>query len=165
MNITITYIDLGRARAAILRPAGALDRSSYDSLIAQAWAARAGGAHYLIVDLRDVEHMGTAGLVGLYAVARLAEGAPLPDPESGWAAVRALAEDCQPMWRLAVVHPRPPVRQALASNPFTNVLAVHADLDAALAALAPAEPCPRSYSHAPSYSTERNDTHGISTTL
>jgi hypothetical protein len=78
--------------------------------------------------------VGTARLVGLYAVARLAQGAP-PDPEMGRAAMRMLAEDHPPMWPLAVVHLRPPVRQALAGNPFTNFLAVHADLDAALAAL------------------------------
>jgi hypothetical protein len=141
MIITLTYIDLERARVALLRPASALDRSNYDDLIAQAWAARAAGAHYLILDLRDVERVGIAGLVGLYAVARLAQGAPPPDPESGWAAIRALAEDHPPMWRLAVVNPRPQVRQALASDPFVNFLAIHADLDAALAAQVRGGPC------------------------
>ena len=76
MSITLTYTDLGRAHVAILRPEGALDRSNYDELIMQAWAARVGGAHYLIVDMHEIERVGTAGLVGLYAVARLAQGAP-----------------------------------------------------------------------------------------
>jgi hypothetical protein len=153
MSITLTYTDLGRAHVAILRPEGALDRSNYDELIVQAWTARIGGAHYLIVDMCDIERVGTAGLVGLYAVARLAQGAPPPDPETGWLAIRALAEDDPPMWRLAVVNLRPAVRQALAGHPFTNFLAILADLDAALAALGRCGPCP---DHLPLYHRPAN---------
>jgi hypothetical protein len=136
MRITIMYTNLGRIRATIQRPAGALDRSNYGSLIVQALAARADGAGHLIVDMSDVEHVGTAGLVGIYAVARLAQGARPPSLEAGWAAIRALAEDPPPVCRLAVVNPRPLVRQALARALFAEVLDIHADVDAALAALA-----------------------------
>jgi ABC-type transporter Mla MlaB component len=80
MPITLTYADLARARVAILRAEGALDRSSFDELIAQAWAARDAGAHHLIVDMSDVERVSTAGLVGLHAVALIAQGAAPPDP-------------------------------------------------------------------------------------
>jgi hypothetical protein len=72
MNIDLRYITPDRECAAILRPAGALDWSTYADLIAQAWAARMDGARYLIVDLHNIERIATAGLVGLYAVARLA---------------------------------------------------------------------------------------------
>ena len=89
----------------------------------------------MIVDLHNVVGVGTAGLIGLYAVARLAQGAPSPDPEAGWAAIRALAEDYPSMARLAVVNPHPPIRETLARAPFSDFLAIHADLDAALAAL------------------------------
>jgi anti-anti-sigma regulatory factor len=133
MRSTITSTDLGRAHAAILRPEGALDQSNYDRLIVQAWAAQDAGARDLIVDLRDVERVETAGLMGLYAVARLAHRAP-PDPELSWAG-RALAEDQPSRRRLAVVNPRPSIRQVLAGALFTDYLAIHADLDAALAAL------------------------------
>ena len=37
MSITTTYTNLGRTRAAILRPEGAQDRSNYANLIVQAW--------------------------------------------------------------------------------------------------------------------------------
>jgi hypothetical protein len=67
-------------------------------------------------------------------VARLAQGAPPPDSEAGWAAVRALVEDLPLERPLAVVNPRPPVRQALASTPYCEFLALHADLAEALAA-------------------------------
>jgi hypothetical protein len=136
MDITLTYTELGRARAAILRPEATLDLSNYQGLIAQAWTACEAGARYLIVDLRGVARVSTTGLVGLYAVARLAQGAPPPDLEAGWAAIRALAENRSPMPRLAVLHPRPPVRQALARAPFSDFLAIYSDLEAALAALA-----------------------------
>ena len=134
--ITLTYADLGHARVAILRPAGVLDRSTYDGLIAQAWAARDAGAHYLIVDLCDVTQVGPAGLRGLHAVALIAPGASSPDPGVGWATIGAPAEDCCQMRLLPVVTPQPPVRQALAGAPFGDRLAIHADLEAALAALA-----------------------------
>jgi hypothetical protein len=136
MNITLTYTNLGSARAAILRPTGALDWTSYQNLVAQAWAARAAGASHLIVDMRDVARVGIAGLLGLYAVARLARGGPPFDLEAGWEAIRALVEDHPLQWPLAVVYPRPPVHQALTRAPFADFLAIHADLDTALAALA-----------------------------
>ncbi|HEY3227846.1 MAG TPA: hypothetical protein VGJ87_01425 [Roseiflexaceae bacterium] len=79
--------------------------------------------------------MGTAGPVGLYAMVRLAHGAPSPDPEAGCAAIRALAEDYPSMARLAVVNPHPPIRETLARAPFSDFLAIHTDLDVALAAL------------------------------
>jgi hypothetical protein len=50
MNISLTYTELGRGRAAILRPAGALDGSTYHDLIARARDARAHGWGSLIVD-------------------------------------------------------------------------------------------------------------------
>ena len=136
MNIDLRYITPDRECAAILRPAGALDWSTYADLIAQAWAARDAGAHHLMVDMSDVERVSTAGLVGLHAVALIAQGAAPPDAGAGWAAIRALAEDCCPMRPLAVVNPRPLVRQALAHALLSDFLAIHADLDVALAALA-----------------------------
>src|SRR6185503_20711899 len=90
----------------------------------------------LIVDLRDLEHIGTAGLVGLYAVARLAQGAPPLDLEAGWPAIRALAEN-QPLVRpLALVSPHTAVGQTLARPPFSDFLTIHTNLEVALAALA-----------------------------
>ena len=136
MSITLTYTELGRTTAAILRLAGVLDRSNYDELIAQAWAARDAGADHLIVDLREILRVGTAGMVGLHAVALIAQGMPPPNPAAGWAALHALAEGCCPMQPLAVVSPRSLIRQALARAPLTGFLAIHADLDTALAALA-----------------------------
>jgi anti-anti-sigma regulatory factor len=136
MSITMRYINLECTRAAILRPTGALDRTSYTQLIIQALVAREDGVGTLIVDLHDVTSVGTAGLVGLYALARLAQGAPPPDLEAGWATLRVMAEDHLPAGRLAVVNPRPPVRQALARGLFAELLIIHADVDAALAALA-----------------------------
>jgi ABC-type transporter Mla MlaB component len=136
MNIHLTYINMKRGCAAILHPTGTLDWSTYADLIAQAWAARMAGAHALIVDLYDVERIGTAGLVGLYAVARLTQGSPPPDIEAGWAALRALVEDQPLVAPLAVANPRAIVRHALANAPFSDFLALHADLDAALAAVA-----------------------------
>jgi anti-anti-sigma regulatory factor len=101
----------------------------------QAVAARAAGAGHIIVDMRAVERVNTAGMVALCAVARLGHEAA-PDLEAGWAAIRALAEDGAPFARLAIVNPYPSVCQTLARAPFSDFLAIHADLDTALATLA-----------------------------
>src|SRR5215212_9173324 len=117
MSIHLTYTNMGRERAAILRPKGALDWSSYQNLIAQAWVTYDSSVQHLLVDLSDVEYVSTAGIVGLYAVARLAQGIPPLDLEAGWEAVRALVDDRSITRRLAVVNPRPRVRQALGGAP------------------------------------------------
>jgi ABC-type transporter Mla MlaB component len=135
MNIDLTYIGLKHGRAAILRPDGALDWSSYQNLIAQAWAAYESNTQHLIIDLRDVEHISTAGMVGLYAVARLAQGSPPLDIEAGWQTVRALAEDLPIERHLAVMNPCPQVRLVLEDKPFSDFLTLYADLDTVLAVL------------------------------
>jgi anti-anti-sigma regulatory factor len=140
MNITITALTSGQVRTAILRPAGVLDWSNYHDLIMQAQAARTKGARHLVVDMSDIERVSIAGLVGLHVVAWLAHDAAPPDHESGWEALRALVEDHRPLRQLAVVNPRPSVYQALARAPFSGFLTIHADLDAALAALGASAP-------------------------
>jgi hypothetical protein len=133
MSIDFTYISLKHGRAAILRPAGGLDWSSYQNLIAQAWASYDTDTQHLIVDLSNVEHISTAGMVGLYAVARLAQGASPLDLEAGWQTMRALVEDRPITRRLAVVNPRPPVRQALEDKAFSDFLTLYPNLTTALA--------------------------------
>jgi anti-anti-sigma regulatory factor len=135
MNITITSLTPGHVSTAILRPAGVLDWSNYHDLIMQAQAARSKGVRHLIVDMSDIERVSIAGLVGLHVVARLAQDAAPPDEESGWEALRALAEDNRPLQQLAIVNPRPSVYQTLARAPFSGFLTIHANLDTALAAL------------------------------
>jgi anti-anti-sigma regulatory factor len=133
--MNVTYASLARGRAAILHPTGTLDWSSYQNLIAQAWVTYDSSVQHLIVDLSDVEHVSTAGMVGLYAVARLAHDTPPLDLEAGWETIRALVEDRPITRKLAVVNPRPPVRQALGNTPFSDFLTMHSDLAEALAAL------------------------------
>jgi anti-anti-sigma regulatory factor len=135
MGITIIH-QSPNSWIAILHPTGVLDRSNYQDLLTQALVACDVGARHVIVDLSDIERVSTAGLVGLHAVAMLTRGTPPPDPESGWTAIRALAECHHHLRRLAVVNPRPLVGQTLAKAPFNDFLTIHPDLDTALAALA-----------------------------
>jgi hypothetical protein len=123
------------AQATILRPLGRLDWSNYQALIAEAAAAHERGARHLIVDLSGVSHLGAAGLVALHAITLIAQGAQPPDLEAGWAAIRDLAEQ-HTRRRLDVVNPRAAIRQVLEHAPFCDFLAVHPDVDTALAALA-----------------------------
>src|SRR5262245_13506825 len=120
MGISLSYIQLEGARAAILHAHGVLDWSNYHDLVGLAWAARDAGAQHLLVDLSDADRVSTAGLVGLHAVALIALGVEPPDADSGWAAIRALAEADCPEQRLAVLNPRPRVRQTLSRAPFAD---------------------------------------------
>ena len=135
MSITRTYTQQEHAFTAILHPKGALDWSTYRDLIVQAWAARNDGAYALIVDLSDVDHIGTAGLVGLHALAVLEQETQPPDLEAGWVAIRALVENPRPLRPLLVVNPRPRVQWILARTPLADFLTIYADLDTALAAV------------------------------
>ena len=135
MSITVTYTQQARAFTAILHPKGALDWSTYRDLIVQAWAARNDGAAALIVDLSDVDHIGTAGFVGLHTLAVLGQESQPPDLETGWVAIRALVERPPPLRPLAVVNPRPRVQGILVRTPLADFLTIHTDLDTALAAV------------------------------
>jgi hypothetical protein len=139
MGTKLTYIDLRRGRVAILRPVGSLNEANYENLIACAWLAHQQGARHVIVDLAAVAHVGAAGLVALHTLAQLTQGTP-PDPEAGWAAIRALAEAPPLRSRLPVLNARPQLKRMLSAAPYSNFLSLPSGLGAALAEWAyPAE--------------------------
>lgn len=145
MDITVMHFQ-GRLLITLLRLRGELNGSSYLDLIERARHAHTTGTRHVILDLSDVTHIGSAGLVALHQVAAILRGETPPDPENGWEAFRAVAEDlargAQP--RLKLVGPRPEVERALARAGFTDYLEVCVDVEAALAAFMSATPSPAS---------------------
>jgi anti-anti-sigma regulatory factor len=146
MNITVVQYQ-GRALVALLRLAGALDGASYLDLIARAKKLYTAGTRHMIIDLAEVTHLSSAGAVAIHQVILLLRGETPPDPEAGWQAFHAMAEDLssgvQP--RIKLLRPQPQILQALERAGLTALIEIATDLDAAIASFSPvvAVPQPR----------------------
>jgi anti-anti-sigma regulatory factor len=139
MHITVVQYQ-GRVLVALLRLAGKLDGASYLDLIASAKKLYTNGARHMIIDLAQVSHLSSAGLLAIHQVMVLLRGETPTDPEMGWAAFRALADDLdsgiQP--RIKLLAPQFQVQQALERVGLTALVEIVADLDTAIAAFVPA---------------------------
>jgi anti-anti-sigma regulatory factor len=138
MNITVVQYQ-GRALVALLRLAGELDGASYLDLIARAKKLYAAGTRHMIIDLMDVTHLSSAGTLAVHQIVMLLRGETPPDPEAGWSAFHAMAEDLnsgiQP--RIKLLHPQPQVLQTLERAGLTALIEIAADLDVAIASFSP----------------------------
>jgi len=68
----------GRVPITIFRLSGSLDGSNYDELINAGIEAEATGATDLLLDMRNLEFMSSAGMVGLQMLLRLMSGEHSP---------------------------------------------------------------------------------------
>src|SRR5690349_3308387 len=91
MQITVIQYH-GRVQVALLRLAGRLDGASYLALIDRAKKLYANGTRYMILDLAQVTHLSSAGMLALHQITALLRGETPPDPEIGWAAFHAMAD-------------------------------------------------------------------------
>jgi hypothetical protein len=144
MDITVTQYH-GRVLVALLRLAGRLDGASYLDLIARAKKLYGDGARHMIVDLAEVTHLSSAGALALHQVAMLLRGETPPDPETGWQAFHAMADDLdnglQP--RIKLLHAQPQVLQNLERAGLTALIEIASDLDAAIASFSPLPAAPQ----------------------
>ena len=125
-----------RVPVNILRVQGDVDGSNYQQLIERARALYQAGARQILLDLGGVRYMSSAGLVALHTMALLYQDQPLPDPDYGWRAIRALGEagavGKQPFVRL--LRPQPRVASVLEQTGLLAYFEVFEDEAAALAA-------------------------------
>jgi anti-anti-sigma factor len=82
-RVPVTIVDLD----------GELDGTNYREVIDTVAGVYAEGGRHLLLDLTDLEFISSAGLVALHASLRLMQGEPPPDPEFGYAALRAINEE------------------------------------------------------------------------
>lgn len=134
MNITVKQVQ-GRVPVTILETHGDLDASNYQSLIDAAQKIYQEGARDLLLDLGDTPLMGSSGLVALHSIALLLRGAEPPDPEAGWGAFHAIAQDLEGGFEqhFKLVNPQPLVDKTLEMTGFKTFLEVHTDLETAIA--------------------------------
>ena len=133
--ISVEYIEVRRP-VSILRVYGRVDATNYLELIDSAREIYAAGTRYILVDMRGVTQVSSAGLMALHSVAVLFRGGTPPDPESGWDAFHTLAEDLDRGIKsnFKLLNPQPQVRQVLDMVGFTTYLEIYPDLEAALVA-------------------------------
>ena len=123
----------GAVPVTILALDGELDASNFESVIETARHLYDDGTRTLIVDLEKLRFMASSGLVTLHSIVRIMHGQAPVDPEGGWAALHSAVEEKQTAVRLA--GPQPAVERVLSRTGLDRLFVVHADRDAALAAV------------------------------
>ena len=134
MNLTEDHVQTP-VPITIVRIQGDVDGSNYRQIIDRMREVHAAGARRLLIDLAGVPFMSSAGLVALHSVAQLFQEKPLPNPEAGWGAIRALENAArdgkQPFVKL--LRPQPRVATVLDQTGLLPFFDVHTDEAAALA--------------------------------
>lgn len=127
----------GRVPVTILGLDGELDASSYEHVIETVRGLYASGARRLLMDLTKLQFISSSGLVALHSSLRLMRGEAPPDPEYGWAALRAVNDEepdpsVEPSLRLCGTQDA--VRKVLDRTGLGGLIPSHPDRASALAA-------------------------------
>ena len=134
MEITIDTIE-GNLPITVLKPHGTLDAATYGELIETAQAEYDKGARRMIIDLGDVSHMASAGIVAIHTITKLLHGSDPTQAQGGWDATRKVAQEggISPQERLKLLSPQPYVDRLLDMVGFKKFIEVYSDLDTAIA--------------------------------
>jgi anti-anti-sigma factor len=134
MDIKIAQIS-GKLPVAVMHLHGDVDGSNYQRVIDSARELCDSGARDILVDLREVPFLSSAGLVALHSIALMVRGEAPTNREGSWGALHAIDRErergIQPHVKL--VGPQPKVNRVLEMAGFTRFIEVHPDMDAALA--------------------------------
>ncbi len=119
-----------------LQVIGAIDRHSYESLIATAGVLHRAGCRHLLLDLRQTSKIELSGVFALLNIARLYANQALLDPELGWGALHAAAAEITPALgkHVKLLAPTPAVRQMLQRASCCQFFEIYAEFDVALVA-------------------------------
>lgn len=92
LQTAVEQVDRG-VPVTVLSLVGELDASSYEGVIDTVRGIYEGGGRALLLDLTDLTFISSSGLVALHSSLRLMRGEAPPDPEHGWAAIRAIGDE------------------------------------------------------------------------
>ncbi len=136
MNIT-TEQHTARLPVTIVRLQGELDGTNYLEVINQVKQLAQNGARYLLVDMRNVPYMSSAGLVALHSAVLLLRGEAPPDVDSGWSTLKSAANegptDGSPHKAVKLLNPQPRVARTLQMSGMDAFYESYTDEAAALA--------------------------------
>ncbi len=133
-EITVTH-NQEPVPVAILQMQGSLDGSTYERFIAKAKELYASGVRNLLLDLRELTFLSSAGIASLHRVALLFRGKPVSEDDEGWDAYRAIDRDRDSgaQERVKLYSPSESVRRVLELVGFTALFDIYTDTTAALA--------------------------------
>jgi len=135
MEITVDTAE-GAVPVTILRIQGDLDSSSFQLLIDKAAEVCDAGAKHLVIDMSGVPFMGSAGLVALYSVAKLAKGQESARQGAGgdWNAYPAMGATRDKTQRnVKLLGVQEQVQGVLDVSGMAAYFEIHCDLDEAVA--------------------------------
>jgi anti-anti-sigma regulatory factor len=134
MEITVST-QQGRVPVTVVQPHGDIDASNYTELVSKVEGLIKNGAQDFLIELSDVPFMSSAGLVALHSIAITLRGEKPVDPQSGWAALKAMEpgrqKGVQPHVKL--LNPQQYVADTFEKAGFTQFFEVFTDLSKAVA--------------------------------
>jgi anti-anti-sigma regulatory factor len=141
MIITITMIEKP-IPITILHLEGKLDGANYENLIDEAQNVYAAGDRDLLLDLRKLSYISSAGLAAMHQVAHLFRGERHPGWNEGWDAYHAIDRDRNhaPQEHVKLLSPPDPVRQVLELTGFNSLFEIFTGLNQAVASFRQPEP-------------------------
>ena len=92
LNITVEQEPLDKP-VAFIHLEGELDHQNYKDVIAKARELRDSGVVRLVLDLSDLDYMGSSGIFALRSIAVIVGANEPPDPDSGYGAVQEQGEE------------------------------------------------------------------------
>jgi anti-anti-sigma factor len=133
MRITISKTDKPIS-VTILHLEGKLDRANYESLIDEAQDVYGKGARDLILDMKKLTFISSAGVAALHQVALLYREEKGPRLDGGWGALRLENRDRSviPQEHDKVLSPPGVVREVLNLAGFGSLFEIFADLPQAV---------------------------------
>jgi anti-anti-sigma regulatory factor len=125
----------GKEHVAIMRIQGDVDAANFQRVIARAKQAHGRGTRALLIDLSEVPHMASSGLVALHSVALLMRGEAPPDPKAGWGALRSIDREREAglQHQVKLLNPQPRVKRVLEMAGFDRFFQIFTDQEAAIA--------------------------------
>lgn len=128
-NINMSTIQ-GRVPVTVFRVKGSIDASTSDQFVAQAEQAIQSGTRDLLIDLKDVEYLSSAGLRALHKVYKeIREGDTV---ESDAVVSQGIRNDSYKARHLKLVHASPEVMSVLKMSGMDMYLEIHNDLELAV---------------------------------
>jgi anti-anti-sigma regulatory factor len=134
MQITVST-QQGNVPVMVVQPHGDVDASNYTQLVSKVEALHQDGARDFLIDLSDVSYMSSAGLVALHSISIMLGGEKPTDPQSGWAAFKAMDRSRERglQKHIKVLNPQQYVAETFDKAGFTEFFEVFTDLKKAVA--------------------------------
>jgi anti-anti-sigma regulatory factor len=136
MEITIEQAQ-GRVPVTVMKLDGELEAKNYVNVIDSGKEIYEAGARDLLMDLSDLSFMSSSGLVALHSLVLLMRGEEPDDPEAGWSALHAIAEEVEsgakPEEHFKLLNPQPRVDKTLEITGFKKLFEIHTDREEAIA--------------------------------